>query len=521
MVKKEGKEILIKEQVEQQSFDLGEYFDFNGPLITIQYSADTGTQTNFLIQRQRVIETSFKHLKEEYSGVIIRQDKGIVWQKKDSVAKFLVEREEQSQIVQELTGQVIGAELLNMANGTAYCAIMEENSLKTLYVNFEGNALSTTELDAELGSSAKIVMLNPDDQKFVIAWYNGDTLKFSFQKVEIKNNELIINSKLTKNMRTTLFDYTIIEKNSHIQIFYTFQSIDQIQSMTLEEDQEVLKISSELSFTLDLGTFDTYFYGRTGRITCSAGASDLTLECAVSDSIFNAFLVDISLDANNFPTAISATHSFIIPAGFDVMYMIRSGTNLYWSGVKSSSIRLPKLGTVLDSDYLLLLFQKDVSVHAVMTLTPDDTGVLLSDFDDLSPFLTTQGENSVFNYISGNKSSTETLGAVLVDKFEWVVNDPKQVQLAKDKFDAEGYDPEEKQEVVVEEVAEKEKTGNGNLWLILIICLLVIALITCFTCCCVYGGGKRRRKKEQEEIEPVSIGGDKLGTRMLADQEGI
>jgi hypothetical protein len=499
LTKKEGTEIKV-EGTSGQTFILEEYFDFHGPVIDVKFNSDS-SGSNVLLSRQRPIDTPFAYLQDEYTGVNVNGENAIVWS--DSEVTFVLDNQGASEVIQSILGAIIAQEIFQLGNGAVYSTIASNAGAAGLHANMDGTAM-TLPLSTDFANGAKIVQLNSAESSFIVLWYLESDMTLNFQKYTISNNQLVEGQKVTQQLTGKIFDFTCVNTNNNIIVAYTLQNDQKINFVTVGDAESQFTIKGTSNHELDLESFNTMFYGKTGRISCSAGATAESLECAMSDSVFFAFLVDVALDENSLATSMTATNSFIIPAGFSVRSMSRQGTAMFWTGVKDSSTKLPKLGTVLDKAYLLLVYKAGESDHAVMTLTPDDTGVPIEKFDTLTPFFSLSEEQKpIFNYNSGGASATGALNAILVTNFEWTVNEPEKVDFNKDIFEVDGYDPEEKQEIPIDGNVEDDRPKKGGNLIGLLIALCVVLLIVVFVCCCVYGAGKRRRKKKRDEEESI------------------
>ena len=510
--KKEGKEIKIENNGQEQIFVLDEYLDFIGPVTNIEYTSPSGAK-NTLLPRQRKIDSPFAFLKEKYTGVNILGNKAIVWDSETKVVRFLQQNGEQSEVVQEINGEHIESEIIDAGADQAFTAIVSNEGTYTLYTNFEGNGLSNAGISQSFPDTVKLLELNAGDQSLVVAWYDKPANQFNFQKAVIGADALALEESISSNLEANIFDCSLTSTNNKVILAYTLVNSDNLHFITVAEDQNAIAASTSVTLPIDLAKFNTYFSGRHSRIACSESDSPTVLHCAICDSVFNAFFIDVSVDTDSIPTSTTATSSFIIPAGFQVQKMIRNKNVLFWSGTNPNKLNLPKEGTLLSSAYLLLLYREGESEHAVVTLNEDLTGVPIENFETLSPFLSEENGRPVLNFNSGEAGETGAMRAVELNKFEWVISDPAAVDLSKDKFEVEGYDPEDKQEVETKDVAEEEGGGgggnNGSIWLILIICLVVIVLIVVFLVCCVYGGKRKKRKAAAGSMGAESLGEDK------------
>ena len=505
---KAGKEIEILDNGEEQKFVLNEFFDFEGPLVNIVYSG-SNNQTNQLIQRQRPIETEFKFLTGEYSGVETNGQEAIVWNNQANSVKFVKKNGDSEETVQELQGTLVTASLIQIGDSVAYTAILTESGVNKLHVNYQGNALVSDDIVPVSAPNTKMVELDSASSTFVIIFTNEDSKELNFKKITVSASELTVQvASAPKELEGELFDMTAVASGGKAYIGYTVTSLDSLQFISLGDNGSDFGVLGSFSADLELDKFETSFYGRQGRIACST-KSETSLECAVSDSVYNLIMLDVTLDDSTVISELNPITSFIIPSGFDSQKLIRSQNQIYWSGVKRTSGTSPKaLNTVLDQDYLVLVYNKDESEHAVMTLTPSDTGVPLAKFGQLSPFITYDDQQRpVFNYNTAKASETGSLNAVLIDKFEWVVKDTKNVNLKNDAFFVEGYDPENPQKIPLEEVVKEERKGSNGF--ILAIALIVVALIGIFVACCVFIGAKNKKNRKSEVYEEGNDAGRK------------
>ena len=87
MTKKEGQTLVVEETQSEQRFDLKEFFDFNGPVVSVGYNG-AKPDDNKVLQRQREADSPLKFVQGGYERILSTGgDKVIAWS--DVEAKFI------------------------------------------------------------------------------------------------------------------------------------------------------------------------------------------------------------------------------------------------------------------------------------------------------------------------------------------------------------------------------------------------------------------------------------------------
>lgn len=536
ITKRTDTELVLQESGEK-TFDLDSFMTFSGPIININFnSASNGT--NVLLQRQRVTPSKFTHLKTAFNGILNKGTSEITWGA-SSVSFF----ENTGSLVQTVTGTPIMSNFIETSTGTSYATIVDDAGTKKLTVNQKSGAawtpIETSGIDQDITGLSSIETLNSGNNKFVLCYYalsSDGASELRFQEITINGSSLDVLPAVAQPLDGEIFHLETVNQNSMVFAVLSLKNREEIFFVATGESSG-FKILGYDYAAVDLDQFRTTLQGSTSKISCIEGTAT-TIKCGISDSIFNVMLIDVTLeDSSTFgddkliKSAIG-TDAFILPQGFDVQSLIREQDFVYWAGKRTTTAATKT--TVLDQDYLLLLFGKGEGEHPIMTLQPKDTGVAVANFDKISSFFTFQevvvtgsGENverPVINFNTGEASATGSLGSILVDKFRWKVTDPASVDFSKDLFDVENYDPSKESTVVIDDVVTEDDANKpaadteSSTGIELFVALFAILLIVIFIVFCVYcskkgAAGRKKKsnyssaKSDQKNSQPL-IGAD-------------